>query len=44
MYEMMQQNIIDEKVLDGLFLLGEQDTQIWGSEIYINCKIGGNTL
>lgn len=40
MYEMMRQKIIDEKVLDGLFLLGEQDTQLLGSEIYINCKIG----
>lgn len=37
MNTMMQQNIIDEKVLDGLYSITKYMPQ-FGSEIYVNCK------
>lgn len=41
MYQMMKNNIIDEKVLDGLYLMTEYLPDL-ASEIYINCKKGEN--
>ena len=38
MYKMMQYGILDEVVLDGLYMLGEHIPE-FGSEIYVNCKI-----
>ncbi len=38
MYKMIQQGIIDEKVLDGLYSL-EEYLPMYGSEIYLNLKI-----
>lgn len=43
MNTMMQQHIIDEKVLDGLFNLTKYIPQ-FGSEIYVNCKVESLTL
>lgn len=36
MYKMLALNIIDEKVLDGLYLMDEMGE--WGSEIFVNIK------
>lgn len=38
MYEMMQSGIVNEKVLDGLYALGEYMPE-FGSEMYINCRL-----
>lgn len=38
MWEILRSEIIDEKVLDGLYAMGE-DTGGFGSEIYVNLKI-----
>ena len=40
MYRMIQTDIIDEKVLDGLFGLGKYLPE-YGSEIYVNVKLKG---
>ena len=38
MYNMMQQGILNEAVLDGLYYLTEYMPE-FGSEIYVNCKL-----
>lgn len=38
MYQMLNENIIDEKVLDGLYQL-EKYIPEYGSEIFVNCRI-----
>ena len=40
MQEMMERQIIDESVLDGLYKLAEYMPQ-FGSEIYVNCRVKG---
>lgn len=38
MYEIIQKEILDEKVLEGLYQLGKHMPD-FGSEIYVNCKL-----
>lgn len=38
MYEMMQRDILNENVLDGLYVLGKYMPE-FGSEIYVNCRL-----
>lgn len=40
MYAIMQAGILDENVLDGLYMLGSSMPE-FASEIYVNCKFGG---
>lgn len=40
MQDMMEKQIIDESVLDGLYKLAELMPQ-FGSEIYVNCRVKG---
>ena len=40
MQEMMERQIIDDSVLDGLYKLAEYMPQ-FGSEIYVNCRVKG---
>lgn len=39
MYAMLQQNIIDEHVLDGLYAMGESVMTGMGSEIFVNVSV-----
>lgn len=38
MYEMIKKGILDDKVLDGLYRLGEELPE-FGSEIFVNCRL-----
>ena len=39
MYQMLEMGIIDQTVLEGLYLMGEELPE-YGSELYLNCRIG----
>lgn len=39
MYEMTKTGILNDEVLDGLYVLGENDMAEFASEIYVNCRV-----